>query len=154
MAWTEADLKIFAAGLAIGGRWNRTYGTLPPVQASKPAGVYSSVFDITLSCPISGATIFFSTDGTTPTTVYRGEIINIVDDTTVFAFAVLGSDISPMSMFRYVIYIPAITTDDSISVLTLSESPLIETDVPVPITLSDDINVLAVSEGDVTVTVS
>ena len=22
MAWTEADLKIFAAGLAIGGEWN------------------------------------------------------------------------------------------------------------------------------------
>ena len=27
MAWTEADLKIFAAGLAIGGEWNGGAGS-------------------------------------------------------------------------------------------------------------------------------
>lgn len=155
MAWTEGDLRIFAAGLAIGGRWNRTFGTLPRVEASQPAGVYSSVFDITLSCAVSSATIFYSTDGTTPTTVYQGEAINIGDDLTVTAFAVLGSDLSPMSTFRYVIYIPAIDTSDSIAVLALADGlPELSVQTPVAISVSDNITVLAVNDPGVTVTVS
>lgn len=27
MAWTDADLKMFAAGLAIGGKWNNSGGS-------------------------------------------------------------------------------------------------------------------------------
>jgi hypothetical protein len=154
MAWTEGDLRIFAAGLAIGGRWNRTFGTLPRVEASQPAGVYSSVFDITLSCAVSSATIFYSTDGTTPTTVYHGETINIGDDLTVTAFAVLGSDLSPMSTFRYVIYIPAIDTADTIAVLTLAELPALSVQTPVAISVSDSVAVLAVNDPDTAVTVT
>lgn len=154
MAWTEGDLRIFAAGLAIGGRWNRTFGTLPRVEASQPAGVYSSVFDITLSCAVSGATIFYSTDGTTPTMVYHGETINIGDDLTVTAFAVLGSDLSPMSVFRYVIYIPAIDTSDSIAVLALAELPALSVQTPVAISVSDNITILAVNDPDTAVTVT
>lgn len=32
MSWTDADLKIFAAGIAIGGKWNNSGGgTSPPL---------------------------------------------------------------------------------------------------------------------------
>ena len=47
MPWTEADLRIFAAGLAIGGEWN-----------SRMPG--ESMFDIPINDPVTVNSIFAS----------------------------------------------------------------------------------------------
>jgi hypothetical protein len=103
MAWTEGDLRIFAAGLAIGGRWNRTFGTLPRVKSSVASGTYWYAQYFTLSCDLTEATILYSIDGGTPTTVYAGEEIYIDDDMVCLAYAVYGQGLSPMSKFTYIV---------------------------------------------------
>ncbi len=122
MAWTAADLKIFAAGLAIGGKYNHTQGNLPKVMSSVPSGTYSEVFYITLSCIVTEATIFYSTDGTTPRTVYDGSSIYIDKDSTVLAFAAYGEQLSGMSKFVYIIYIPAVDEQDVINVADIADT--------------------------------
>lgn len=103
MAWTDADLKIFAAGLAIGGKWNHTHGTLPRVKSSVPSGTYWYTQYFTLSCDIAQATILYSVDGSTPTTVYQGEEIYIGETMVVYAYAIYGQGLSAMSRFIYTI---------------------------------------------------
>lgn len=111
MPWTNGDLKIFAAGLSIGARWNHTFGTLPKVQSSLPPGTYWYTSHITLSCPAAGSTIMYSTDGGTPTRVYGGEEIFIGHTMDVYAYAILGLGISSMSQFRYIIDNPFVPTE-------------------------------------------
>ena len=106
MAWTDGDFKIFAAGLAIGGKYNHTHGTLPRVKSSVPSGTYGVVFAFTLSCDLAQATILYSVDGGTPTTVYLGEELYCGADMVCYAYAIYGQSLSPMSKFTYVIYIP------------------------------------------------
>lgn len=103
MAWTDSDLKIFAAGLAIGGKYNHTLGTLPRVKSSVVSGTYWYTQYFTLSCDLTEATILYSVDGSTPTTVYAGEEIYIGESLVCYAYAVYGQGLSPMSKFSYVI---------------------------------------------------
>jgi hypothetical protein len=51
MAWTDGDLKIFAAGLAIGGKWNGTVSPIPVPVADPPPGVYRNPINVTVSVP-------------------------------------------------------------------------------------------------------
>lgn len=111
MDWSEGDWKLFATGLAIGGKWNRTHGTLPGVVASFPPGTYWHTVELTLSCPVEGADIFYSTNGGVPLTHYQGEEIYVGNTMDVMAFAVKGQDISGMSRFRYIIDNPLDTED-------------------------------------------
>lgn len=115
MAWTDNDLKIFAAGLAIGGKYNHTHGTLPRVKSSVASGTYSSVFNLKLSCDLALATIMYSIDGSTPTTIYSGEDIYVGDDLVCYAYAIYGQNLSPMSKFVYIIYIPYADAVDNIA---------------------------------------
>lgn len=106
MAWTDGDFKIFAAGLAIGGKYNHTHGTLPRVKSSVASGTYWYTQYFTLSCDLTEATILYSIDGSTPTTVYAGEEIYIGDDMVCYAYAIYGQGLSPMSKFTYIVENP------------------------------------------------
>lgn len=158
MAWTDNDLKIFAAGLAIGGKWNHTHGTLPRVKASVPSGTYSSVFDVTLSCDISAATIMYSADGGTPTTVYAGENITVDTEGThvVYAYALYGQGLSPMAKYTYVIYVPRVVTSDSISVppFSPSDSAIVAVADPVSISVADTLEIMPFTPTDIGGTVA
>ena len=155
MAWTDGDFKIFAAGLAIGGKYNHTHGTLPRVKASVVSGTYSSVFNVTLSCDLTDATIMYSTDGGTPITVYAGEEIVIESEGThvIYAYAIYGQGLSPMSKFTYIIYVPKVITSDTIYLLEVDDVVGISmiTDTVVPLT--DSISIYALSDSvDITIT--
>jgi hypothetical protein len=152
VAWTDNDLKIFAAGLAIGGKYNHTHGTLPRVKSSMPSGRYSDVFYVTLSCDLAGATIMYSIDGSTPTTVYAGEQIYVGGDLVIFAFAMYGQGLSPMSKYTYDIYVPAIFADDNVGpVPTLIDSScIVAITTDLKINVSDGIAVPGVADSDIT----
>ncbi len=87
-------------------------GELPEqTQVTKPefsiaAGTYTEPFEVAISCSTEGATIYYTTDGTTPTsesTVYS-EPISISETTTVKAVAMkAGLDNSEVAEARYVI---------------------------------------------------
>lgn len=79
---------------------------MPPVFTPNP-GVYGIDVDVTISCPTSGATIYYTTDGTDPKTSstrqeYTGEIV--VSQTTTFkAVAVKGEETSSVTEATYTI---------------------------------------------------
>ncbi|ATW26161.1 chitobiase/beta-hexosaminidase C-terminal domain-containing protein [Candidatus Formimonas warabiya] len=96
--------------------WSRTIqisrGTPPPPTVAKPTaipgtGTYESVQHVTLSCATAGAEIYYTTNGSTPTsssTPYTGPIT--VDRTmTIKAFAVKsGYEDSEVAEFAYTIH--------------------------------------------------
>ena len=49
-------------------KYTINYNQLPPPQFSPPAGTYSSDQSVHISCATSGATIYYTTDNSTPTT--------------------------------------------------------------------------------------
>ena len=155
MAWTDGDFKIFAAGLAIGGKYNHTHGTLPRVKASVVSGTYSSVFNVTLSCDLTAAIIMYSADGGTPTTVYAGEEIVIDAEGThyIYAYAVYGQSLSPMAKYTYVIYVPRIVTSDTIYLFEVEDVIDIDFIIDTVVPLTDSISIYTLSDSvDITVT--
>lgn len=61
MAWADADLKIFAAGLAIGGKWNNSGGS----GSSSPEGLMS--YEGGLGAGINGMMeVSYDSDNLTP----------------------------------------------------------------------------------------
>ncbi len=87
-------------------------GELPEqTQVTKPefsiaAGTYTEPFDLSISCSTEGATIYYTTDGTTPdmnSTVYS-EPLSITETTTVKAVAMKdGLDDSEVAEAKYII---------------------------------------------------
>ncbi len=80
--------------------------TVPSVTFSPAPGTYGTGQTVTLSDSLSGATIFYTTDGTVPTTssaVYTGPI-KVDATTTIQAFAVAaGADNSSIATGNYLI---------------------------------------------------
>ena len=76
------------------------------------AGTYDQTQNVTISCATSGATIYYTTDGTTPTTsssVYSSPI-EVSSNTTIKAFAAKsGLSNSSVATAEYVIVAPAET---------------------------------------------
>jgi len=74
-----------------------------------PAGNYITPVAVTIQCVTPGATIYYTTDGTTPTTsstVYTGVPISLATDTTLKAFATLaGYNDSPVASAKYHFYV-------------------------------------------------
>ena len=61
---------------------------------SPAAGTYTSAQSVTISCSTKGATIYYTTDGTTPTTsspLYSGVAIPVSSTTTIKAYAVMAN---------------------------------------------------------------
>lgn len=156
MAWTDSDLKIFAAGLAIGGKYNHTLGTLPRVKSSVVSGTYWYTQYFTLSCDLTEATILYSVDGSTPTTVYAGEEIYIGESLVCYAYAVYGQGLSPMSKFIYIVDNPLANLSDTVtdSGVGFGYSDIVEISVStVSIELTDTVDLDVTTTTDTVITV-
>ena len=83
------------------------YCTTLPVSAptfGTPAGSFNAAFNLTLSCATAGATIYYTTDGTTPSassTEYTAPIAIPAATTTVKAIAVKGGISSEVASATY-----------------------------------------------------
>lgn len=84
--------------------------THPTVAVEAPtfspaAGIYDEAQDVTLSCATDGATIYYTTDGSEPTTASTlySTAINVATTTTIKAIAVKGEDSSAVAAATYTI---------------------------------------------------
>ena len=72
---------------------------------SVPGGTYYTAQSVELSCTTEGATIYYTTDGSDPTsesTVYSGPI-SVSSTTRISAIAIKGSDVSEIAVATYTI---------------------------------------------------
>ncbi|MBL6749291.1 MAG: chitobiase/beta-hexosaminidase C-terminal domain-containing protein [Nevskia sp.] len=89
--------------------------TLPAATPtfSPAAGTYTAAQDVTISDTTPGATIYYTTDGSTPTTgstVYSGTAINVAATATIKAIATAGGfSVSSVGSATYTIHLPAAT---------------------------------------------
>lgn len=75
------------------------------VKSSLPAGTYGAARTLTLTSGTAGAQIYYTTNGSNPTTssqLYIGAV-TVSADTTIKAIAVLGSKVSGISEYQYTI---------------------------------------------------
>jgi pullulanase len=73
-----------------------TQNKVTPVLFSHSSGSYSSAIDVVLTCDTAGATILYSTDGSTPSIAYTGAVsIGLGDDVTLKAVAQHSQILSP-----------------------------------------------------------
>ena len=85
-------------------------GENPPVTVSTPTfspagGTYTSAQNVTISCSTSGATIYYTTDSSTPSTsstVYSG-VISVSETTTLKAIAIKDGTLSNVATATYTI---------------------------------------------------
>ncbi len=80
---------------------------------SPVAGNYVGTQNVTLSCATDGATIYYTTDGTTPTdasTAYTGAI-SVTSTTTIKAIAIKDAESSDVASATYTIVTPLTTMD-------------------------------------------
>jgi hypothetical protein len=80
---------------------------VPPPTFDPPAGTYTSAQSVSLSDTASGAIIYYTVDGSTPTTsstVYSGPI-SVATSETINAIAVAGGQTSPVATAIYTINI-------------------------------------------------
>ena len=81
-------------------------GALPAVATpvfTPIAGYYEETQNVTITCSTEGATIYYTTDGTEPTTASAQytEAIEVSQNTTIKAIASLGEDVSVVATARY-----------------------------------------------------
>ena len=67
------------------------------------AGYYEEAQNVTITCATEGATIYYTTDGTTPTneSILYTEAIAVSQNTTIKAIAYLGEEVSFVATARY-----------------------------------------------------
>ena len=121
---TGMTIKVIAAGLDAVSTdvikstvTSATYTIAQPKAAtptfSPAGGEYSAAQSVTLSCSTSGATIYYTTDGTTPSTsstVYNGAIA-VSSTTTIKAIAAAsGYSNSDVATATYTINLPQVAT--------------------------------------------
>jgi hypothetical protein len=98
---TESDLTVF-------GLLQATGGSAATPSFSPASGTYTSPVTVTMSDSTPGATIYYTTDGSTPTTastVYTGPIL-VITTTTIKAIAVApGWSQSPVASATYSILV-------------------------------------------------
>ena len=75
---------------------------------SPAAGTYTEAQNVTLSCATAGSSIYYTTDGSEPSsasTLYQGAI-NVAETTTIKAIAYVGEDASSIAEATYTILTP------------------------------------------------
>jgi sugar lactone lactonase YvrE len=90
---------------------------------SVPAGTYTTPQSVTLSDVTSGASIFYTTDGTTPTTsstLYVGPISVNASETIQAVAVAAGSATSSVATVTYILNVPAVTQ----TVLTIAPASI------------------------------
>ena len=85
-----------------------TSTTIAAVKSSVAAGPYTFAISVTLTCSTSGATIYYTTDGSSPTTASTKytAAFNVSKTTTIEAIAVKGVFASAVATFAYTLNIP------------------------------------------------
>jgi len=90
---------------------------------SPVAGTYTSAQNVTLSCTTTGATIYYTLDGTTPTAssdVYSSAI-NVSDTKTINAIAIKGTDASNVASATFTI-LPVLHAGTETDPYTISDA--------------------------------
>ena len=85
-------------------------GTVATPAFSPAAGTYIGAQSVTISCATSGATIYYTTDGSAPSTsaAQYSAAINVSTTTTIKAYAVKSGWIdSAVASATYTVYVPA-----------------------------------------------
>jgi hypothetical protein len=112
----DAEEVTFTIGGTTGHRriaaFEVTYGGEGPAVAmptfNPAAGIYTEPQSVTISCETGGASIYYTTDGTTPdnaSTLYQSAI-SISETTTLKAIAYVGTDASNVATAVYTILTP------------------------------------------------
>jgi hypothetical protein len=119
---TETIKAIAAAtGYANSALASTTYTITPPAAApvfSVNAGIYNSVQSVTISDTTTGAVIYYTTNGTTPTsasTKYTGAITVSSAETLEAIATATGYSESPVTTAAYTITLPAATPAFSVA---------------------------------------
>ena len=83
--------------------WNRPAAAVEAPTFSLAAGTYTSAQNVTLSCATAGATIYYTLDGTEPTSacMQYTAALTISSTTTVKAIAYVGTDASTVATATY-----------------------------------------------------
>lgn len=92
-------------------------------EFSVAGGTYAGTQSVTLACTTDGATIYYTTDGTTPdnnSTEYTGAI-SVSASQTINAIAYVGSDASSVASAEYTILTPQTTMDQIFAVASADE---------------------------------
>ena len=115
----------YATGNITGANYTTVYlytrGALQPPVFTPAGGIYGIDVDVTISCPTTGATIYYTDDGTDPKTsstrkTYTGEIL--VSTTTTFkAYSVKDDETSSVVTATY-----TITPNTDVETVTLTYS--------------------------------
>lgn len=99
--------KVIAEGIKPnGGNWKSGIPQVNAVSSSVESGTYSEAQSVTLTTTTAGATIYYTTDGSDPTsasTKYT-DAVSVSASTTLKAFAVKAGEIpAPITSYKYVI---------------------------------------------------
>ena len=122
-------LQIVASGAIYMSQINITWLPGAPAAVAAPtftpaAGTFDAAQSVTLDCETSGASIYYTLDGTTPTsssTLYNGAI-TVSETKTIKAIAIKGSDNSSVATATYTINLPLATMDAIFAAATTAGS--------------------------------
>lgn len=85
--------------------WNRPVSDVATPTFNPEGGIYNEAQNVTLSCATDGASIYYTTDGSTPdnTSTPYNNAINVTSTTTIKAIAYVGTDASSVASATYTI---------------------------------------------------
>ena len=114
-AYTNVYVRVYYSGsTAVRNIDDLTISTeAPAVLAptfSPVAGTYTEIQNVTITCATEGATIYYTTDGSTPTNESEEytEVITVSENTTIKAIAYVGTETSAVATAEYVINLPSV----------------------------------------------
>lgn len=131
---------------------------LPAIETpvfSPAAGTYAGEQSVAISCATAGATIYYTTDGSTPTSassVYSSPI-TVASDTTIKAIAMKNGESSNVATAAYVIAIPRTVTVNVTEDSSPLEGATVKLDDNSPVSSSGGSYVFSVADGTYTLTV-
>jgi phosphate transport system substrate-binding protein len=107
-AASSSAVSSAAASVASAASVTTTSTAIAAVKSSIASGTYTSARSVVLSTTTAGATIYYTTDGSVPTTISNkyAAAFSVAQTETVKAFAVKNGIASAVSTFAFVVNIP------------------------------------------------